>query len=130
MNMKNKSWIALTLLLAAGAATPATVDPTVAFHFELEKSAPEDGASVHSISEVRLWFTQVPQDETTSIRVVNEAGEALPTGDVVQDEEDGRIFSVSIAAGLAPGAYTVAWRAMGEDGHVVRGDLSFSVASH
>lgn len=131
--MKRKTWLGLILLVAAGAATPAPPAPPVpagAFHFELEKSAPESGAAVHAISEVRLWFTQVPQEKATSIRVVDGTGEAVPTGEVLQSEEDGKVFSVALQDGLDPGSYTVAWRSMGDDGHVVRGDFSFTVVSH
>jgi len=100
-----------------------------AFHLELEKSEPVDGASVGAVSEVRLWFTQVPQEGTTSIRVLDGAGEPIAAGEVAQDEEDRSLFSVSLWDGLSPGPYRVAWRAMGADGHAVRGELSFAVSA-
>ena len=55
------------------------------------------------------------------------AGELIDAGDVTRDKDDGRIFSVAIGSRLDPGAYTIAWRAIGEDGHVVRDEFTFSV---
>jgi methionine-rich copper-binding protein CopC len=127
--MKRAGLLAALGLVALGATTAARAENITVFHFELSKSAPEGGAEVSSPTEVRLWFTQVPQDGTTSIRLVDEAGGAVHTADVAQDAADGRVFSVALHGTLAPGSYTVAWRAMGDDGHVVRGDYSFSVAA-
>ena len=98
-------------------------------HFALSKSAPEKDTSVDSPAEVRLWFTEAPEDSTTSIRLVPGGGdEAVATGDVSQDPDDGRVFFIELDGALGAGQYTVAWRAMGQDGHVVRGDFGFEVA--
>jgi methionine-rich copper-binding protein CopC len=125
--MKKAGLLAVLLLAALGTVTAARAESLSVFHFELSKSAPEEGAEVSSASEVRLWFTQVPQEGTTSIRLLDAAREPIHTSDVVQDAEDARVFSVSLRHALAPGEYTVAWRAMGDDGHVVRGEFSFTV---
>jgi len=60
---------------------------------------------------------------------VDASGEAAHTGDLSEDPEDGKVFSVAIPHGLADGRFTVAWRGMGADGHVVRGEFSFSVSA-
>ena len=49
--------------------------------------------------------------------------------DAVQDEEDGRVFSVVLHGTLPPATYTVSWRGMSEDGHVVRETFDFTVAA-
>jgi methionine-rich copper-binding protein CopC len=119
-------------LLAALAFTamplPAAEGPSLV-HFQLSRSAPEADASGPAPSEVRLWFSQEPQDGTTSIRLLDPSGEPVHTGGVVEDPEDGKIHSIALHGSLAPGAYTVAWRAIGQDGHVVRGDFAFSVTA-
>lgn len=125
-----KRLIVGVLLLGSLAAPGPAAEALALFHFELSKSAPAAGAEVHEVSEVRLWFTQEPQENTTSIRLIDGGGDAVETGDVVQDADDGRVFSVAVDAHLVPGRYTVAWRAMGQDGHVVRDDFAFSVAGH
>lgn len=112
---------------AAAAAPAPSAQP---LHFELAKSAPAADATVHAVTEVRLWFTQEPQDDATSIHVVDAEGEAVRTGKVARSVEDGREFSVALPEGLVPGTYQVAWRSMGDDGHVVRGNFAFSVMAH
>lgn len=112
--------LGLTLLMGVLAAAPA-------FHFKLDKSAPEQGAETVSPDAVQLWFSQVPQAKSTSIRLIDSAGEPVETSDVVQDTEDGKLQSIHLPSTLAPGAYTVAWRSMASDGHVVRDDFSFTV---
>ncbi len=98
-------------------------------HFDLERSLPEADSEVTSPDAVMLWFTQVPQANSTSIRLVNGEGELVQTSDVSQDPEDGKLQSVTVQSTLAPGAYTVAWRSMAADGHVVRDDFSFEVVA-
>lgn len=112
--------LGLTLLAGVLAAAPA-------FHFKLDRSVPEQGAETTSPEQVQLWFSQVPQAKSTSIRLIDSSGEPVETGDVVQDTEDGKHQSIQVLGELAPGAYTVAWRSMASDGHVVRDDFSFTV---
>ena len=126
--MKRK--LGYLVLLAVVAASFGSADAAAHLHFGLSKSAPEADASVEGLEEVRLWFTQVPQDNSVSIRVIDSDGEAIETGDASRDAEDGKVFSVQLDGGLSGGAYTVAWRGIGDDGHVVRGDFGFSVAAH
>jgi methionine-rich copper-binding protein CopC len=47
--------------------------------------------------------------------------------DIQEDPEDERVHFVELHGALAAGTYTVAWRGMGADGHVVRESFSFSV---
>lgn len=98
-----------------------------ALHFALSKSVPEKDATVAPPDELRLWFTQEPQENSISIRLM--AGEApVETGPAEEDSDDGKVFSVAIENALAAGSYTIAWRGLGQDGHVVRGEIPFTVA--
>ena len=124
--MKIKSLMLTTLLMMATVAS-TTEESSAALHFALAKSEPEAGATVHEVSEVKLWFTEEPQDGTVSIRLLDGSEEAVESGDVTQDEHDARVFSVSLAEDLPMGSYTVAWRGMGADGHVVRETFGFTV---
>lgn len=99
---------------------------TDSIHFALSKSSPEADASVEAPSEIRLWFTQEPQDGTTSIRVVEADEAGVHVGDVEQHGEDPTSFAVPLHGTLPPGTYTVAWRGMGQDGHVVRETFTFT----
>lgn len=97
-----------------------------ALHFGLDKSVPSKDASVAPPGELRLWFTQEPQENSISIRLM--AGEELvETEPAVQDPDDGRVFSAAIENALRAGVYSINWRGMAPDGHVVRGEIPFSV---
>ena len=50
------------------------------------------------------------------------------TGEVERDGEDPKLMSVAVTGSMAAGTYTVAWRGIGDDGHVIRDDFQFSVA--
>ena len=49
--------------------------------------------------------------------------------DAAQDSEDPQVFFIEMHGTLPAGSYTVSWRGMGEDGHVVRDTFEFSVAT-
>lgn len=111
------------LILIATAATPAPEIP----HFGLAKSSPESGATVTSPGEVRLWFTEEPQDGTVQIRLVEAEDAGVHVMDVAQDADDPTSFFIAMHGTLAPATYTVSWRGMGDDGHVVRDTFEFTV---
>jgi len=120
----------LVLAFLALAVSGATLAATAPFHFALTKSMPADQATVHHVPEVKLWFTEPPSEGTVSIRLIDAAGAAVATADPAQDPEDGSVFSIALPDGLVAGAYSVAWRGMGNDGHVVKGEFAFTVAGH
>ena len=116
----------LALLGLVTAAACAAIDHE-ALHFALSKSVPEKDATVAPPDELRLWFTQEPQENSLSIRLL--AGEELVgTGPPEEDPDDGKVFRVAIEDAVGAGDYTIAWRGLGQDGHVVRGEIPFTVA--
>lgn len=95
-------------------------------HFSLSRSEPAADATVSPPEQLRLWFTQAPQDNSMSVRLM--AGDALvETGPAIPDSEDDKVYSVAVARTLEKGGYNIAWRAMAADGHVVRGEIPFTV---
>ncbi len=118
---------ALTVLFAGAALAPSPLDTTV--HFALSKSTPEADATVEAPTEIRLWFTQEPQEGSTSIRLVEAEDAGVHVMDAAQDPDDATSFHAAIHGTLPPGTYTVSWRGMGQDGHVVRDSFQFSVAA-
>lgn len=126
--MKNLTMLAgLTLLAGLTAAVPDTTGAAV--HFALSKSAPEADWSGPSPSEVRLWFTEEPQENSIAIRLVDAHGELIETPDATPDAGDVTVFSTALEHELVAGSYTVAWRGIGSDGHAVRGDFTFTVTA-
>ena len=99
-------------------------------HLALERSDPNQDQTLSAAPvEVRLWFTQAPQAAATSVRIVAGDESLVESGDPTVDAEDVKVFSVAVGGEMAAGSYTVIWRAMSADGHVVRGEFSFSVSS-
>ena len=92
--------------------------------------APADKATVHAVPAVTLWFSEPPSEGTVSVRLTDASGQAVATADPAEDPEDDKVFGVALPSALVPGGYTVSWRGMGGDGHVVRGEFAFTVAGH
>ncbi len=114
-------------------ADPADHSLTVAasrLHLALARSSPAADSTVHTPTEVRLWFNEAPQTGTTAIRVQSAAAKPIAMRGVVADAADPKAFSAAFAARPPAGRYTVSWRAMGSDGHVVKGEFVFSIAAH
>lgn len=119
----------VTAALLAAFVTVGSSAAAAAFHFELKKSEPAPNATVASPAAVRLFFSEAPEEGSVGIRLVSPAGEPVATGDVTADEHDASIYSVSVGRTLSAGSYTVSWRGIGDDGHVVRGDYGFAVSA-
>ncbi len=96
-------------------------------HFGLAKSEPEEGAAVESPEEITLWFTQVPADNSIAVRLVDGGGALVETDSLHQDAGDRKMFRLEVGRPLEAGEYSVRWRGIGQDGHAVRSDFSFSV---
>lgn len=121
-----RAWtLAGGFVVALAAATTAGAS----LHFALSKSTPEADATVEAPAQIRLWFTQEPQDGTVSIRLVGAEEAGVHVTEAAQDAEDPTSFFVELHGTLPAGTYTVAWRGMGQDGHVVRDTFDFSVAA-
>lgn len=115
----------VALMLALAAATPPSAVP----HFALSSSSPEAGSTVEAPGEVRLTFTEEPQEGTVQIRIVEAEDAGVHVMDAAQDAESPTDFSVVLHGTLPPATYTVSWRGMGADGHVVRDSFEFTVSA-
>jgi methionine-rich copper-binding protein CopC len=117
------------LILAAGVLLALGAKAVDVIHFALARSVPAADATVASPSEVRLWFTEAAKDNSVSIRLVNAGGAALETSPPARDEADAKVYAITIARPVPAGRYTVAWRGIGDDGHVVAGEFAFTVSA-
>lgn len=125
--MKRLVFLSLSFTLLTGAAALPGVSGLV--HFGLRTSSPAADATVAAVDEIRLTFTQVPQENSATIRLVNAGGDLVETGELQSDPNEATTVFVTVDVPLADGRYTVAWRGIGDDGHVVRGDFGFTVAA-
>jgi methionine-rich copper-binding protein CopC len=120
---------ALPALVIAVLALTAATAPDTGRHFGLSESSPEAGATVSSPSELRLRFTQEPREGTIQIRLVEAEDAGVHVMDAAQDGDEPTVFHAMIHGTLPAGTYTVSWRGMGDDGHVVRDTYQFTVSA-
>jgi len=107
------------LLLAAPAAAPA--------HSQLVRSEPGRNATVTRVPErVKLWFSERIEPAYAQLSVWSEAGKQVDAGDAAVAPDDPALLSVS-TPGLGPGRYTVRFRVLSVDGHVVESSFVFTV---
>lgn len=127
--MRDRGWVIILVTILVIATGAISGDETVSnnTHFGLAKSVPEADSKVPSPNAIQLWFTQIPQDNSVGIRLIDPVGDLIETGLSMQGAEDQKNFNIQVKESLGTGAYTVAWRGIGDDGHVVRGDFSFTV---
>lgn len=119
----------VSIASGASAAPPDTGGDLVLRHLTLSRSAPAANASVAPPSEIRLWFSQEPQRNSTRLTLTGPGGAEVELGDVTVDPENNRSFASAVSTPLAPGSYLLAWRTMASDGHVIRGDFRFVVTA-
>ena len=97
------------------------------FHLHLLKSLPPASATVDAVPDsIRLWFSQRPELAVTSVKVTGPGETTVGLAPLAQGDSAVVIAPVKAKAAM-PGSYSVAWRTMSKDGHVVRGMFSFRV---
>ncbi|HEU0053601.1 MAG TPA: copper resistance CopC family protein [Longimicrobium sp.] len=116
------------VLVTAAAARPGSAD---AFHLRLLRSDPMADSTVTTPpSAIRLWFSHAPEVAVTRVEVTGPGDRPVATAPL---QRGGRDHEAPLVAQLrsrpAPGRYSVAWRTMADDGHVVRGTFHFTVAA-
>jgi hypothetical protein len=96
-------------------------------HAVLVKSVPAQRAAlVEPPPRVELWFNERLEPAYSKALVTNDAGAQVDLRDVAVSAEDPRRLAVSLPV-LVPGRYTVSFRVLSVDGHVVESRLTFTV---
>jgi methionine-rich copper-binding protein CopC len=113
--------------LSVGLAALALWPAAALAHAVLVKSIPAQRATLaESPPRVELWFNERLEPAYSKASVTNEADTQVDLRDVAVSAEDPRRLTVSLPA-LAPGRYTVSFRVLSVDGHVVESKLTFTV---
>ena len=96
-------------------------------HAVLVRSVPAHRAVLGQAPErVQLWFNERLEPAYSTVSVWSEAGAQLDARDVTVGPDDMRRLSVTLSA-RQPGAYTVKFRVLSVDGHVVDSRVTFTV---
>jgi methionine-rich copper-binding protein CopC len=104
--------------------------PSSSAHVEIVSSFPERYTNVNPIpSEVWIQFSGELQtldgEAVNSLEVIDSTGYAMNLGDPVIE---GAKISSKISDQSAPGVFTVNYRVVGDDGHVIEGDYTFNAS--
>jgi methionine-rich copper-binding protein CopC len=96
-------------------------------HAVLVRSAPAARAAVTTAPDrVLLWFNERLEPAYSSASVWNASGAQVDRKDARVEPDDPKRLALTVGA-LAPGAYTVRYRVLSVDGHVVESSFSFTV---
>jgi methionine-rich copper-binding protein CopC len=107
----------------------ALLPVAVAAHAFLVKSSPTRRAVLaQPPTRVDLWFNERLEPAYSRVSVVDAAGRQVDLGDGGVGRDDARRLTASLPT-IAPGTYTVRYRVLSVDGHVVDGTFAFTVES-
>jgi methionine-rich copper-binding protein CopC len=116
-----------TLLVAILAAVAALAPASSFSHSLLVRSQPGQRSTVTRPPErVQMWFSERLEPAYAAASVWSEAGKQVDGGDASVDQNDPTLLSVSTPI-LGPGRYTVRFRVLSVDGHVVESSFTFTV---
>jgi copper transport protein len=119
----------LTLVLAAvlSCVTVVVLAGPASAHAVLDSSSPQDGARLeHAPATVTLTFDEAVQPIPASDEVISATGVRVDTGRLTQSA-DGTTIVLPLRPDLPTGAYSVTWRVVSADTHIVGGSITFGV---
>ena len=108
------------LLLLAGS-------PAAFAHAMLMHSSPANNAVVHSHQvDIVLDYDSRIETSRSTVKLTDAAGKPVP----LQIEHSGKPAELkAVAHGLSNGKYQIHWQALASDGHITRGDVTFTVVA-
>jgi|tagenome__1003787_1003787.scaffolds.fasta_scaffold20942696_3 copper transport protein len=104
------------------------VAPAASAHAGLLSSSPADRAELpEAPTRVILGFSEpVELLRPSDVTVVDEDGRPVTTGGAKTSPRDASIVEVPVRPGLPPASYTVRYRIVSADSHIVDGDTTFA----
>ncbi len=106
----------------------AVLSPLPAWsHAILVKSQPaQDETVAESPKQIDLWFNDAVRSEYKAVAVIDAAGKRVDNHDVDQSLTDGSHIYATVGS-LPSGKYTVRYRVVSQDTHIVTGKFEFNV---
>ncbi|WP_400767614.1 copper resistance protein CopC [Methylosinus sporium] len=113
-------------LLLLGLAV-CLASPRAWAHAIVVRTSPaQDGVAPGNIGKVDVWYDAGIRDAFAALAVIAASGERVDKRDAAIDRADPAHVSVGVNP-LGPGKYTVRYRALSADGHLVSGAWEFEV---
>jgi hypothetical protein len=114
--------------IAALAAIAAFAAGTAIAHPQLKAAGPAPGSVVKtSPKAIRIQFNEAVVLNFSGIELTDAGGQKHDTGAATLSANDKKELIVPVTGELAPGKYTVAWHAVGDDTHHVDGKFNFEI---
>lgn len=108
--------------------SPASSSAVELRHLRLKASFPaQDTTLARAPEAIQLWFSEPAEASTARIGVKDSKGAVVPMSKVVRGDGKDEPLTSRFVSAPANGRYSVEWRAMSKDGHVVNGSFNFSV---
>lgn len=120
---------AAAIELTAPSRLPKEAQPPaiILAHAIVVRTSPaQGGVGAEDIGKVDVWYDAGIRDAFAALAVVSASGERVDKRDAAIDSADPAHVSVSVNR-LTPGKYTVRYRALSADGHLVSGAWDFEV---
>lgn len=112
-----------SVFLIAALSSPV---PVLA-HAILVKSQPaKDEIVQEAPKQIDLWFNDAVRSEYKALAVIDGSGKRVDNHDVEQSLTDGSNIHASLQS-LTPGTYTVRYRVVSQDTHIVTGKFEFTI---
>lgn len=97
-------------------------------HLKLKQSFPaKDAVLATSPDAVRLWLTEKADLPATKISVTDDTKGVIAVAKPARGDAADAPIEAKFSQPLAAGRYTVSWKTMSKDGHVVSGTFGFTV---
>ena len=111
-----------TVFFALCALAPGAV---VQAHTKLAKSDPADGTTLAAApSSIQIWFNEAVDAKVSKIVLTGPSG-AVKLG--APHSMKTKSLMAGVTGTLAEGAYTINWQTAGDDGHVIKGVVHFTI---
>lgn len=94
-------------------------------HTQLVSADPAPNASVAAPTLITLHFNEALEARVSNFKLSDGAGKSVAVNSA--KAQDTKSMAATTAAPLGAGKYTVAWTAVGGDGHPMKGTYSFTV---
>ena len=119
------------LWLGAALLVLGTLLPMQALaHTALTSASPASGAQLTSVpGELRLRFNERIEPSLARLALIDPSGAEVQLGELQNPSDSARVLITTIRGPLSAGTYTVRWQVAGADGHPVRGEYTFVIAT-
>jgi len=122
--------VSVRLLLAAVAFSIVVPVRSALAHPKLVSASPSANSTVpQSPVTISATFNESLTPALSKLTLVDATQRVIPLDSVRAAEGDSKTITARVSATLKPGRYTVKWQAAGADGHPMKGEFTFLVAT-